>query len=300
MILNSLDQIMEIAKSRPPRRIVVAAAADGHALAAVQMAMKKGIVTPILVGEMEGIEKIAKDTGFPINRAEIINEKNPAEASRIAVSLVRDGEGEILMKGLVGTADLLHIILNRDTGIGRGVAMTHAALLECSNYHKLLCITDAGINVAPGIKEKVDIVKNAVSIYKTLRLDTPKVAVLAAVEVVNEKMQATVDAAMLTQMNRRGQIKDCIIDGPLAFDNVVSKEACEYKGIATDVGGDADIVLCPEIETGNALYKALTYLAGGAVASVLLGAAVPVVLNSRTDSDRSKLFSLALAAALGQ
>ncbi len=121
---------------------------------------------------------------------------------------------------------------------------------------------------------------------------------LAAGEVVNEKMQATIDAAMLTQMNRRGQIKDCIIDGPFAFDNVVSKEACEYKGIVTDVGGDADIVLCPELETGNTLYKTLTYMAGGTAASVLLGAKVPVVLNSRTDSDRSKLMSLALAASL--
>lgn len=298
MILNSLDQVLEIAKSKSARRIVVAAAADEHALAAVRMAMRDGIVTPILVGEEKAIEKIAKDSGFPIERAEIIKENNPIEACKVAVSLARDGEAEILMKGLVGTADLLRIILNRDTGIGRGITMTHAALLECPNYHKLLCITDAGMNVAPGIREKVDIVKNAVSIYTKLKLDNPKVAVLAAVEVVNEKMQATIDAAMLTQMNRRGQIKDCLIDGPFAFDNVVSKEACEYKGILTDVGGDADIVLCPEIETGNTLYKALTYLAGSTAASVLLGAKVPVVLNSRTDTDRSKLMSLALAAAL--
>lgn len=298
MILTSLDQVFEIAKSKPARRIVVAAAADEHALAAVRMAMNEGIVTPILIGDSKGIEKIAKDSGFPIESAEVINENNPVEACRIAVNMVRDGEVKILMKGLVGTADLLRIILNRDSGIGRGVTMTHAALIECPAYHKLLCITDAGMNVAPGIKEKADIIKNAVGIYKKLRLDDPKVAVLAAVEVVNEKMQATIDAAMLTQMNRRGQIKDCIIDGPFAFDNVVSKEACDYKGIKTEVGGDADIVLCPEIETGNTLYKALTYLAGSTAASILLGATVPVVLNSRTDSDRSKLMSLALAAAM--
>lgn len=298
MILKSLDQVLEIAKSKPARRIVVAAAADEHALAAVHMAMKDDIVTPILVGEKKAIEKISKETGFPVNSAEIIDENNPVEACKIAVNLVREGEAKILMKGLVGTADLLRIILNRETGIGSGGTMTHAALIECPRYHKLLCVTDAGMNVAPGIKEKVDIVKNAVAIYKKLRLDNPKVAVLAAVEVVNEKMQATIDAAMLTQMNRRGQIKDCIIDGPFAFDNVVSKEACEYKGIVTDVGGDADIVLCPELETGNTLYKTLTYMAGGTAASVLLGAKVPVVLNSRTDSDRSKLMSLALAASL--
>ncbi len=298
MILTSLDQVFEIAKSKTARRIVVAAAADEHALAAVKMAMKEGIVAPILVGDDKLIKKIAGDTGFPIDGVEIIDEKNPIEASKIAVGIVKDGEADILMKGLVGTADLLRIILNRETGIGTGVTMTHAALIECPNYHKLLCVTDAGMNVAPGIKEKVDIVKNAVSIYKKLRLDDPKIAVLAAVEVINEKMQATIDAAMLTQMNRRGQIKNCIIDGPFAFDNVVSREACEYKGIKTDVGGDADIVLCPEIETGNTLYKALTYLANSTAASILLGAAVPVVLNSRTDSDRSKLMSLSLAAAM--
>ena len=298
MVLNSLDQVLEIAKSKPARRIVVAAAADEHALAAVQMAMKDNIVSPILVGDNKIIEKISKETGFPVKNAEIINENNPVEACRIAINIIRDGEAKILMKGLVGTADLLRVILNRETGIGRGVTMTHAALIECPAYHKLLCITDAGMNVAPGIKEKVDIVKNAVDIYKKLRLDNPKVAVLAAVEVVNEKMQATIDAAMLTQMNRRGQIKDCIIDGPFAFDNIVSREACEYKGIVTEVGGDADIVLCPELETGNTLYKTLTYLANSTAASVLLGASVPVVLNSRTDSNRSKLMSLALAAAL--
>jgi phosphate butyryltransferase len=298
MVLNSLDQVLEIAKSKPARRIVVAAAADEHALAAVHMAMKDDIVSPILVGDEKAIEKISKETGFPVKNAEIISENNPIEACRIAVNMIREGEAKILMKGLVGTADLLRIILNRESGIGRGVTMTHAALIECPKYHKLLCVTDAGMNVAPGIKEKVDIVKNAVAIYKKLRLDNPKVAVLAAVEVVNEKMQATIDAAMLTQMNRRGQIKDCIIDGPFAFDNVVSREACEYKGIVTEVGGDADIVLCPELETGNTLYKTLTYMAGSTAASVLLGAQVPVVLNSRTDSDRSKLMSLALAAAL--
>ncbi|HPJ34171.1 MAG TPA: bifunctional enoyl-CoA hydratase/phosphate acetyltransferase [Spirochaetota bacterium] len=298
MVLNSLDQVLEIAKSKPPRRIVVAAAADEHALNAVSMAVQGGIVSPILIGERKMIESMAKDSDFPIDSAEIIDEKNPLEASKIAVSLVRDGEAEILMKGLIGTADLLRIILHRDTGIGRGVTMSHAALIECPAYHKLLCVTDAGMNVAPDIREKIDIVNNAVSIYTRLRLDPPRVAVLGAVEVVNIKMQTTIDAAMLTQMNRRGQIKGCIIDGPFAFDNVVSKEACEYKGITTDVGGDADIVLCPQLETGNTLYKTLTYLAGATAASIMLGAKVPVVLNSRTDSDRSKLMSLALAAAI--
>lgn len=241
---------------------------------------------------------MAGNTGFPIESAEIIDEEDPVKASEIAVSLIREGEAQILMKGHIGTADLLRVILNSEKEIGRGVTMSHAAFIECSRYHKLLCITDAGINVSPGLKEKVDIIKNAVGLYKKLRLREPKIAILAAIELVNEKMQATIDAAVLTQMNRRGQIKNCLIDGPFAFDNVISREACEYKGIITDVGGDADIVLCPDIETGNTLYKALTYLAGSTTASVILGASFPVVLNSRSDSDRSKLMSIALAAAL--
>ncbi len=298
MILNSLDQIFEIAKSNPPQRLALAAAADEHALSAVHQAMQSGIVSPILVGKKTAIEEIAGDTGFPIESAEIIDEEDPVKASEIAVSLIRDGEAQILMKGHVGTANLLGLIINRERGIGRGVTMSHAAFIECSGYHKLLCVTDAGMNVSPGLKEKIDIVKNAVGLYTRLRLKEPKVAVLAAVEVVNEKMQATIDAAALTQMNRRGQIQNCLIDGPLAFDSVISREACEYKGITTDVGGDADIVLCPNLETGNTLYKALTYLAGSTTASVMLGASVPVVLNSRSDTDRTKLMSIALAAAL--
>ena len=299
MVLNSLDQVLELARAKPPKRVVVAAADDEHALAALNLAVKERIVNPILVGDKKRLERMALNTGFPVECSEIIDESNPVEASRIAVTIIRDGEAEMLMKGLVSTAELLHAVLNRENGIGTGVNMTHAAMIECPGYHKLLCVTDAGINVSPGLREKVGMVKNAVSIYTKLRLDIPKVAVLAAVEVVNEKMRATMDAAMLTQMNRRGQIKDCIIDGPFAFDNIVSKDACAYKGIVSEIGGDADIVLCPEIETANTLYKALTYLAGGTVAAIVLGAAVPVILNSRTDSEKSKLMSIALAAAMG-
>jgi phosphate butyryltransferase len=154
------------------------------------------------------------------------------------------------------------------------------------------------MNIAPTLKEKVDIVNNVVDIYKKLKLDKPKVAILAAVELINEKMEATTHAAAITMMNRRGQIKDCIIDGPLAFDNIVSKEACAHKGIATEVGGDADIIILPNIETGNTLYKTLVYLGGATVASTALGASVPIVLTSRADSDRSKLMSIALASAM--
>lgn len=298
MVLKSLESVLEIAKSKPPAKMAVAAAADEHALDAVKEASKAGIVTPILVGDRKAIEDIAAKLSFNLNGIEIIDEKDPVKACAISVSLIRTEKAQILMKGLVGTAFLLKAVLNKETGISKSPVMSHAALLESPNYHKLLCITDCGMNILPSLSEKADIINNAVEIYKKLKMDKPKVGILAAVELINEKMEATTHAAMLVTMNKRGQIKDCLLDGPLAFDNIISKEACDHKGISTEIGGDADIVILPNIETGNTLYKALVYLGGATVASVALGAAVPIVLTSRSDSDRSKLMSIALAAAM--
>jgi len=298
MILKSLESVLEIAKSKPPAKMAVAAAADEHALDAVKEASKAGIVTPILVGDKKTIEEIAARLAFDLKGIEIIDEKDPVKSCAIAVSLIKTGKARILMKGLVGTAFLLRAVLNKENGISRGTVMSHAALLESPNYHKLLCITDCGMNILPNLNEKADIINNAVEIYKKLKMEKPKVGILAAVELINEKMEATTHAAMLVTMNKRNQIKDCIIDGPLAFDNLISKEACDHKGITTDIGGDTDIVILPNIETGNTLYKALVYLGGATVASIALGASVPIVLTSRSDSDRSKLMSIALAAAM--
>ena len=298
MILKSMDDVLAIAQAKSARRIAVGAAADEPALAAVRDALKNGIISPVLIGDTEKIRTIAGTIGLDLSGLEIVEEKDPVKASSLAVSLAREGKVEILMKGLVGTADFLKCVLDRENGIGTGTTMSHAALLESPAYHKLLCITDCGMIVLPSFKEKVDIIRNALSIYRKLQVDQPKVAILAAVEVVNEKMDATIHAAMLAAMNRRGQIKDCIIDGPLAFDNLISREACHHKGIKTDVGGDTDIIVCPNMETGNTLYKALTYLGGATTASIMLGAKVPVVLTSRSDSERSKLMSIALAAAM--
>jgi phosphate butyryltransferase len=298
MILKSLESVLDIARSKPAAIMAVAAAADEHALDAVKEASKARIVTPILTGDRKAIEEIAAKIEFKLDGIEIIDEKDPIKACSTAVALIKTGRAQILMKGLVGTADLLRAVLHKDNGISRGTVMSHAAILESPYYHKVLCITDCGMNIIPDLKEKADIINNVVDIYKKLKLEKPKVAVLAALELINEKMEATTHAAMLVMMNKRGQIKDCIIDGPLAFDNIISKEACTHKGIETDIGGDADIVLLPNIETGNTLYKALVYLGGATVASVALGASVPIVLTSRSDSDRSKLMSIALAAAM--
>lgn len=298
MILKSLESVLEIAKSKPAAVMAVAAAADEHALDAVKEAAKAGIIIPILTGDKQSIKDIAGRIGFELDGIEIIDEKDPIKACATAVSLIKSGKAQILMKGLVGTADLLRAVLNKDNGISKGTVMSHAAILESPYYHKVLCITDCGMIIAPDLKEKTEIINNVVDIYKKLNLEKPKVAILAAVELINEKMEATTHAAMLVMMNKRGQIKDCIIDGPLAFDNIISKEACTHKGIVTEIGGDADIVILPNIETGNTLYKALVYLGGATVASVALGASAPIVLTSRSDSDRTKLMSIALAAAM--
>jgi phosphate butyryltransferase len=298
MILKSLESLLEIAKSKPAANMAVAAAADDHALDAVKEAAKAGIITPILIGDKKAIEEIAFKIDFNLAGIEIIDEKDPVKCCTTAVSLIKTGKAQILMKGLVGTAVLLRAVLHKENGISRGTVMSHAALLESPYYHKLICITDCGMNIAPTLAEKADIVNNVVDMYKKLKLDKPKVGILAALELINEKMDATTHAASLVIMNRRGQIKDCIIDGPLAFDNIISKEACDHKGITTEIGGDADIVIMPNIETGNTLYKTLVYLGGATVASVALGASVPIVLTSRSDSDRSKLMSIALASAM--
>ncbi len=298
MILKSLQGFIELAKQKETRRLAVAAAADKPVLEAVGNAMKEGIVQPLLVGDKEGIEKIASEIGFNLEGIEIIDEKNPAKASRVAVSLVREGKADVLMKGLVGTADLLRAVLDKENGLRKGATLSHVAFFETPHYHKLIAVTDAAMNVAPDFKEKIAIVKNAVEAYHKLGVKNPKVAAIGAVEVVNPKMEPTVHAAMLTMMNKRGQIKGCIVDGPLALDNAVSAEACHHKGIESEVGGDADIILCPDIEAGNVLYKSLNFIGGAVSAAVIMGAKVPVVLTSRADTDTAKLMSIALAAAM--
>ena len=297
MELKKLDVLIDKAKARN-RRLVVAAAADEPVLEAVANARKEGIAEPILVGDKSEIEKIAAKIGFDLKGVEIIHEPDPYKASVKAVQIIREGKADIMMKGLVATGPLLKAVLDKENGLRKGALISHVAFFESPYYHKLLCVTDAAMNVAPEFDEKVTILTNAVEAFHKLGIKNPKVAVIAAVEVVNPKMEATVHAAMLTQMNRRKQIKGCIIDGPLGFDNAVSKEAAEHKGIVSEVAGDADIILCHDINVANVLYKSMAFLGGATLAAVLMGATVPIVLTSRADSDRSKLLSIALAAAM--
>jgi phosphate butyryltransferase len=277
----------------------VAAAADAHVLESVRAAAQAGIAEAVLVGDKQRIEELAAETGMDSGAFEIIDCADPREAAAKAVSLVRENAAQILMKGLLPTELLLRAVLNKESGLPTGKLLSHAGLFESPHYPKLLCVTDAAMNIAPGIEEKAAILSNAAAMYHKLGIAAPRAAVLAAVETVNPKMEATVHAAMLTQMNRRGQIKGCLVDGPLALDNAVSKEAADHKGIVSEVAGGADILLVPDIEAGNVLYKAIAFLGGALVAGVIIGAKAPIVLTSRSDSEKSKLYSIALAALTG-
>jgi phosphate butyryltransferase len=298
MELKSLNEFIQLAKSKKTRRLVVAAAADEPVLEAVSNAVKEGIIVPILVGDKDEIVKISQKIGFDISNVEIIHEPNPNLASVKAVAVIKAGNAEILMKGLVATGPLLKAVLDKENGLRKGATLSHVAFFESQFYHKLIAVTDAAMNVAPEFNEKVDMVNNAVSVFHKLGVANPKVAIICAAETVNDKMPATVHAAMMTIMNKRKQICGCVIDGPLALDNAVSKEAAHHKGIVSDVAGDADLLVTPDIEAGNVCYKTLNFLGGATVAAVIMGAKVPIVLTSRADSDKSKLLSIALSAAM--
>lgn len=297
MDIKSLDIFLDIAKSKPKRKIAVAAAEDSHVLGAIKEAVAENIVEPILVGNAAKIKEIANGIGFSLNGIEIIEEVDIKKACRKAVEIVRAGDANIIMKGLVSTADFLRAVLNKEAGLRKGDMLSHVGFFDPKAYHKVVAITDAAQNIAPTLQEKITIINNAVDVFNHVGFPNPKIALLGAVEVVNPKMESTLDAAAITQMNRRNQIKGCLIDGPLAFDNAISKEAAEHKGIVSEVAGDADMLFVPNIEVGNVLYKSFTYFGGANVAAMIMGAAVPIVLTSRADSDRSKLLSVALAAA---
>jgi phosphate butyryltransferase len=297
-MLKSLTSLLELAKQKGVCRVAVAAAADKHVLDAIMMAKQEGFAEPILVGEKAAIEKIAAELKFNLDGIQIIDIADPYKASVEAVSLIRSNKADILMKGLVGTGPMLKAVLDKENGLRKGATLSHVALFETQFYHKLLGVTDAAMNVAPEFEEKVSMVQNAIEVFHKLGIKEPKVAIVCAVETVNPKMEATVHAAMLTQMNRRKQIKGCIIDGPLALDNAVSAESAHHKGIVSDVAGDVDLIVTPDINSGNALYKAMNFLGGATTAAVIMGAKVPIVLTSRADSEKSKLMSIALAAAI--
>jgi len=292
--LSDLEDVL-VAKN-VQKKLVLAVSQDPHSLEAVSRAVASGFIDPILVGSKKQTLNLINQYGYALQDADFIDVENPKECIEQAIKLVSSGEADILMKGKVSTHDLLAGILNRDWGLRSGAMLSHFSLFEVPAYHKLLSLTDVAMNITPSLKEKTDIVNNAVNFLHKIGVELPKVAALAAVEVINESMQATLDAAALAKMNQRGQIKNCILDGPLALDNAINLESAAYKGISSEVAGDADLLLVPYIEVGNVLYKSLVFFAKARVAGIILGAKAPVVLASRSDSSDSKFNSIMLAA----
>ena len=303
--MKHISEIIAAAAASGRMKLAVASAQEASVLEAVVDAYEAGIAEPILVGDPEAIAAAAAEArgglGVDISAFEIVPVRDLYASAAKAVELVKTGVAGFLMKGIIDTAPLLRAVLNKETGINAGHLASHVAVMEVPTYHKLLVITDAAINIAPDLSGFIDIIASAVAVSQALGTKLPKVAILAAVEKVNpEKMPCTVTAAILTQMNRRGQIRNCVIDGPLALDNAISAESARIKKIVSDVAGDADILVVPDIEAGNILYKCLLDLAQAKGAGIVMGAAKPIVLTSRADTAETKLASIALAALTGR
>ena len=292
--MKSFSEIINIAKERGPKVISVACAQDSDVLTAVTKAKAAGVADAILVGDKDQIEAIAVDHQLDLAGLEIIDIKDPAEASLKAVELVSSGKAHMVMKGMVDTSVILKAVLNKEVGLRTGNVLSHVAAFEVKGFDRLFLVTDAAMNIAPDLQTKKQIIENAVVVAKALDIEEPKVAVICAKEKANEAMPDTMDAAALAEMNEKGEITGCIVGGPFAIDNAVSVEAAKHKGINHPVAGYADVLVAPDIEGGNILYKTLGFMAFAQSAAVILGAKAPIVLTSRADSDESKLNSIAL------
>ncbi|WP_045517859.1 phosphate butyryltransferase [Neobacillus niacini] len=294
-----LESLMNKATQLNGNTVAVAVAEDEEVIEAVIEALSRDLANFILFGDKEKINMILnvnhKDQQKSNKKLSVVHADSSVMAAELAVRAVSNKEASVLMKGNIPTSALLKAVLNKEYGLRTGNVLSHVAVFEIPDYNRFTIVTDAGMNIAPDLEQKAQMIKNAASLARAIGIEYPKVAPIAAVEVVNPAMQATIDAAALSVMNKRGQITGCIVDGPLALDNAVSALAAEHKGIQSEVAGRADILLVPTIEVGNVLYKSLIYFAKAKVGAVIAGAKAPIVLTSRADSAESKLYSLALA-----
>ena len=298
-MINKLEDMLDQLKGDKKVVLSVAAAHDEEVLLAIQSAVEKDIIVPILIGEENKIREISKEIKFDLNGIKIIQKDNIEECAEAAVKLVSSKEADFVMKGLLDTSVILKAVLNKEWGLRTDSLLSHVMVYEIPAYDKLLVTTDGGMNIAPDYDQKVKILKNAIEATKPLGLEEIKVACLAAKEKVNPKMPATVDAKALQESGERGEFGEgVIVEGPLAFDLAVSKEAAKIKGFESRVAGKTDIMLMPTIEVGNGIGKTLTYFAGGKSAGIIMGAKAPIVLVSRADSHESKLYSIAYGALI--
>ena len=301
MSLKKLDFLFEKCKEGCHMNLAVACPHGTDALGAVCRAHHDGLVNGILVGDPERMKRMADEEGYDLSGLEIVEEKNDYIAAERAVKMVSAGDADLLMKGLVKTAALLKAVLNKEWGMRTGSLLSHLLLFEVPLLdYRVFGLADAGMNMYPDLNAKAGIIDNSVGCFHKLGVENPRVAALGAVETVNPDMPCTIDAAALTQMNRRGQIKGCTVDGPFALDNAVSLESARIKGIDSPVAGNADLLLVPDIEAGNILAKVVLYMVKARGAGVVLGASRPIVMTSRFDSMETKLASIALGATLAK
>jgi phosphotransacetylase len=289
------ERLVERCRGLEPVPTAVAWPCEETALAGAIEAGAAGLIRPLLVGPAQLIRELAKKKGLDLGSTEIVEATDSRGAAVRAVELVRQGKAELMMKGSLHTDELLGAVVARETGLRTGRRLSHVFIMDVPTYHKVLVVTDAAINIAPTLEDKMDICQNAVDLAMTFGIEMPKVAILAAVETVTSKMPATIDAAALCKMSERKQITGALLDGPLAFDNAISGEAAKIKDIQSQVAGDPDILLAPDLEAGNILAKQLAFLANADSAGLVVGARVPIILTSRADGVRSRMASCAVA-----
>ncbi len=293
-MFRSFDDLLNAARARGSLSIAVAAAHDPDVVEAIQRARELGLADGILVGKESEIRTLARDAGFDLSGSQIVNEPDPAAAIRQAIALVREGRARLLMKGKVATASLVRAVLDKDMGLRTGRQLSQVVVFQVPGFDRLMLLTDAAINIAPTLAQKAELCRNAIQVARAIGIEKPNIAALCALELVNPEMPATVDAAALCAMNRRGQLPGCYIEGPIALDAPLSKFAAERKKIASPVVENTDIFLAPDIEAANILYRALVYFAKAESGGIVLGARVPIVLLSRAEAAETKVRSIAI------
>ena len=294
--MKNFMEALELARSKGKKTVSVACAQDKEVLLAVEKARNEGIVDAILVGDQKKIEEIAVENNISLDNYKVVDIADLTEASREAVRLVSSGEAHMLMKGLVDTSIILKAVLDKEIGLRGDSILSHVAVFEIEGWDRLFYVTDAAMNIAPDLAAKKKIIENAVKVAKSLEIDVPKVACLCAKEKVNAKMPDTVDAKALEDMNKNGELKDCLVGGPFALDNAISEEAARHKGMDHPVAGKADILMAGDIEAGNVLYKSMAFFAKSKNAGIIVGARKPIILTSRADNEEAKLNSIILGS----
>lgn len=301
MVFHNFEELIAHVKGKPARsRMAVAAAGDAHTIEAALRARAEGIVTPVLVGDKTVIDQVLDELGECVPAEDIYDVPDLAESACKAVALVREGKAHFLMKGKLDTSVLLKAVVNKESGLGGGGVMSHFTAFETPGYHKLIVPVDGGMVTYPTLEQKKAIIENTVGALRAMGYDCPKVGVLACVEKLNPKMPETVEADALKQMNQRGELTGCIVEGPISYDCAMSREIADFKGFRSPCAGDCDVLLAPNIHAGNIMGKMLTVTCGAKMAGFIVGARCPIVMTSRGSSAEEKYLSIVISAAAAQ